>query len=39
MTNWNSVSIRNIWGFSNISVKRIIKEEYIKIMEEHGFRY
>lgn len=26
-------------NFSNISVKRIIKEEYIKIMKEHGFRY
>jgi hypothetical protein len=40
---WNSMFLvypkyleRN---FSNISVKRIIKEEYIKIMEEHGFRY
>jgi hypothetical protein len=40
---WNSMFLvypkyleRN---FSNISVKRIIKEEYIKIMEEHGFCY
>jgi hypothetical protein len=40
---WNSMFLvypkyleRN---FSNISVKRIIKEEYIKIMKEHGFRY
>lgn len=26
-------------NFSHISVKRIIKEEYIKIMEEHGLHY
>jgi hypothetical protein len=40
---WNSMFLvypkyleRN---FSNISVKRILREEYIKIMKEHGFRY